>query len=82
MPRVQTGLQLVHRTIRLLAPGHAVKLIFDLPSEPRANPVGLETICLGLGMIHVLDRQVKLGGAGLDLAAIVRRHIKWDIRLA
>jgi len=77
-PRVQIDLQLLDRPLQLFAKGDVVKFILDRPVEAFAYAVRLRTVRLGLGMVHILDGQIKLIGVVFDLAAILGAPIRQD----
>ena len=49
-----------------------MELILDRPVEPLVYALGLRAFGFGSGVIHVLNRQIKLIGVVFDLAAIFR----------
>ena len=59
-PAIQIGLQLVDRTIHLLAESDTVKLVEHGLVEAFADSVGLRALGLGPRMIDVLDGEIEL----------------------
>ena len=59
-PGIQVGLQLVDRTIRLLAERDTVELVEDGFVKALTDAVGLWALRLGARMIDVLDGEIKL----------------------
>ena len=70
-PGIQISLQLVDRTIHLLAEGDAVELVEHSFVEALADTVGLRALGLGARMINVLDREVEFVLVSLRVAAIL-----------
>ena len=68
-PAIQVGLQLVERTIHLLAEGNTVELVEHGFVEALADTIGLRALGLGARMIDVLDRKVKLVFVSFRIAA-------------
>src|SRR5262245_10883642 len=66
-PTIQVGLQLVDRTIHLLAEGNTVELV----EHGLVETVGLWALGLGARVIDVLDRQIELVFVPLRIAAIL-----------
>ena len=69
-PAIQIGLQLVDRTIHLLAESDTVKLVEHGLVEAFADSVGLRALGLGPRVIDVLNRKVELKFVPLRVAAI------------
>src|SRR3954470_18696475 len=59
-PQIEIGLQLVDRTIHLLAECDTIELIQHGLVEALADAVGLRALGLGAGVIDVLDRKIEL----------------------
>src|ERR1700746_3940024 len=59
-PRIQIGLQLVDRTIHLLAEGDTIELVEHGFVEALADAVGLRALGLGARGIDVLDCKIEL----------------------
>ena len=74
-PAIQIGLQLVDRTIHLLAESDTVKLVEHGLVEAFADSVGLRAFGLGARVIDVLDRKVELKFVPLRVAAILTTAI-------
>src|SRR5215831_8673879 len=70
-PTIQVGLQLVDRTIHLLAQGNTVELVEHGLLETLADSVGLWALGLGARVIDVLDRLIELVFVPLQIAAIL-----------
>ena len=59
-PGIQVGLQLVDRTIHLLAEGDTIELVEHRFVEALADAVGLRALGFSARMIDVLDSKVEL----------------------
>ena len=55
-----------------------VEFVLDRRMEPRADAIGLRAVCLGPGMIHVFNGQIKLIGVVFDLATVLDSAIRQD----
>jgi hypothetical protein len=60
-PGIQIGLQLVDRTIHLLAEGDTLEFVEHGPVEALTGAVGLRALGFRARVIDVLDRKVELG---------------------
>jgi hypothetical protein len=69
-PVIQVGLQLVERTIHLLAKANTVELVEHGLVEALADAVGLRALGLGARMIDVLYREIELVFMPLRIATI------------
>ena len=70
-PDIEIGLQLVDRTIHLLAERDTVELVEHGLVEALADAVGLRALGLGARVIDVLDREVELVFVPLRIAAVL-----------
>jgi hypothetical protein len=75
-PSIEIGLQLVDRAIDLLAERDAVELVKQRAMEAFTDAVGLRALCLGPGVIDVLD------GQGRNPINLLRRESLSDSVLA
>ncbi|SHL87022.1 hypothetical protein SAMN05444414_1802 [Roseovarius marisflavi] len=66
-PRIQIDLQFLDRAIQFLAKDDVMELILDRPVEPLVYALGLRAVGFGSGVIHILNRQIKLIGVVLTL---------------
>src|SRR5262245_37648822 len=70
-PQIEVGLQLLDRTIHLLAERNTVEFVEHGLVEALADAVGLWALGLGSRMIDVLDRKIELILVPLGIAAVL-----------
>src|SRR5262245_1986319 len=70
-PPIEVGLQLVDRTIHLLAKRDTIEFVEHSFVEALADAVGLWALGLGARMIDVLDREIELILVPLGIAAVL-----------
>ena len=68
-PQIEIGLQLVDRTIHLLAEGDTVELVEHGLVEAFTDAVGLRALGFGPRVINILDREVEFVFVPLRIAA-------------
>ena len=70
-PRIKVGLQLVDRTIHLLAEGDTVEFVENGFVEAFADAIGLRALGLRARVIDILDREVEFILVPLRVTAIL-----------
>jgi hypothetical protein len=70
-PHVEVSLWLVHRAVDPSAEGDAVELVEHRAVEALADAVGLRAPRLGLRVVNVLDRQIKLRFVAIARTAVL-----------
>ena len=77
-PGAEVGLQVVNGLIDLLAEGDAIELVEHCLVESLDDAVGLRALCLGPGVIDVLDGQVEFILVTIVSAAVLGATVGQD----
>ena len=77
-PSIQISLQFIERQIQLLAESDLIKLLQDRFVEPLADAICLWVPCLGLGVLDIVQSQVKLIVVRFWLATIFGATVSQD----